>query len=246
MASYPGAAYLQGQPLPGPPPGPPPGPSRQASHASQYSNNSYGAPSPYQEGSAHNQAPTSAPQPFLHFQPQPNGQQLPPIPQHRPLSNSQMRHHSYSQPQQIPPGYLGPPGYLHPQHASAPQQSWMPPSGPNTPGSYPFGEPGYSQHPGLDPRRYSASSHGSYHSTHSKGRKGRYSDDSGFSDDETWDSMYDSEEEERRRRKKERRKRREEEASKSKRKRDRPTLGDSVFAVFDGFKGAFSSTDAKH
>ncbi|KAF4555813.1 Hypothetical protein D9617_2g057770 [Elsinoe fawcettii] len=271
MASYPGASYAQEQSLPGPPPGPPPGPLRHGSHTSQYSNNSYGVPSPYQQAQPQyqqsqapshyqqGQAPTSAPQPlpiFQQQQPQQN-QHLPTIHQHRPLSNSQMRAHSYSQPQQIPSNLYPPPqSYLHPSYpSSAPQQSYMP-MGPGTPGAYPFGEPSYPmQHPGMDPRRHSASSHhsgrstASYHSGHSKGRKGgRYSSESGgISDDELhWDSMYDSEEEERRRRKKERRKRREEEAEKSKRKRDRPTLGDSVFAVFDGFKDAFSSSGGKH
>lgn len=88
---------------------------------------------------------------------------------------------------------------------------------------YPLGEP-YGLRPGMDPRR---ASHGSYHSAPSTGRRSYDDDWSGMDSDE-------DDEEGRRRRKRERQERRRLREQKT----VRPTMADSMFALWGGLKNA--------
>ena len=123
---------------------------------------------------------------------------------------------------------------------------------PGTPGSqhgYPLGEPlyPYPMRPDLDPRRLSHSSHhsarsaASYNSRHS----GHARHSGGYADDDLYDSALDSEEEERRRQLKKERHRKRKEEERNKREKARPTLGDSMYALFDGLKSAMGSDRKK-
>lgn len=89
----------------------------------------------------------------------------------------------------------------------------------------------------------SQSSHHSARSTASyNSRRSGYGRHSGAGDDEYYDSAVDSEEEERRRRRHERHRRRREEKS---REEHRPTLGDSMYALFGELKNAMKSDKQK-
>ncbi|KAF2154651.1 hypothetical protein K461DRAFT_99658 [Myriangium duriaei CBS 260.36] len=244
MSSYPGASYLSG-PLPGPPPGPPPVGSRSSSHhsqRSQHSAHSYGHPSPYEQP-VQPPYPTSS-QPPNSQPPTSHPQQMPTIPQQRPISQAQLRSQSYSQPQYLSGSYP-PPGYFN-QMQGSPMQGGH--SAPMTPGGgygYPLGEPAYSLRPDMDPRRASQSSHRSARSTASyNSRRSGYSRHSGMDNDEWYDSGLDSEEEDRRRRKQERHRRRKEKESSSKDKR--PTMADSVFALFGELKSDYLDDGLRH
>ncbi len=168
---------------------------------------------------------------------------MPPIPQQRPISQAQLRSQSYSQPQYLSGSY--PPhnnSYFNQMHNLPVPGGHSAPMTPGGYGHYPLGEPMYSR-PDGDPRRASQSSH---HSVRSAGSfNSRRSGYNRHSDDEWYDSGMDSEEEDRRRRKKERHERRRKEAHR-KEEKARPTLGDSMYALFGELKSAMGGDKGKN